>query len=73
MQTVTKAEPYGLPPIGLKERCDRCNARAYVSVRVHSTKSLLHFCAHHFSQHEEVLFGCATDIRDERQMLMAES
>ena len=72
MSVAMKSASKELPPINLTDTCDRCRVRAYVSVRVRSG-SVLHFCAYHFTLHEEVLFGCATDIRDERQMLMTES
>lgn len=49
MDTVTTQ----LPSLEIADRCDRCDARAYVSVllKQDSPSSLL-FCSHHFTEHE---------------------
>lgn len=48
------------------DRCDRCNAQAYVQVRW-PVGSLL-FCAHHFAKYEENI-GSGVTVTDERDKL----
>lgn len=49
-------------------RCDRCNAQAYVEVVMPSGAKLL-FCAHDFTEHEEKLKESAKEIHDHRPHL----
>jgi len=50
------------------DRCDACNARAYVQVTFSGFRSLL-FCGHHFAAGEVKLRATALDITDERWKL----
>lgn len=50
------------------DRCDRCNAQAYVRVVLPAGTDLL-FCAHHWSAYEEALRPQAAQIVDETHKL----
>jgi len=50
------------------DRCDRCNAQAYVRVVLPAGTDLL-FCAHHWSAYEEALRPQAAQIVDETRRL----
>lgn len=50
------------------DRCDRCNAQAYVRVVLPAGTDLL-FCAHHWSAYEEALRPQAVEIIDETHRL----
>ena len=49
------------------DRCDRCNAQAYVRATLHAGGELL-FCAHHGREHIPALVGLA-EIHDESERL----
>ncbi|MHB1612903.1 MAG: DUF7455 domain-containing protein [Actinomycetes bacterium] len=51
------------------DRCDSCNAQAYVRVRLAAGGELL-FCAHHARQHEEALRSIGAEIHDESERLL---
>lgn len=51
----------------LQDRCDRCNAQAFVLVKGVSGELL--FCGHHFTKHEDALYNWAYDIVDEREFI----
>ena len=51
-----------------QDRCDRCNAQAYVWVN--GVAGDLMFCRHHFNKHEEALRSYAFEIIDESEKLM---
>lgn len=51
----------------VKDRCDRCNAQAWVLVKGMSGE--LYFCSHHFTKHEESLYDWAYDIIDETEFI----
>ncbi len=57
-------------PLTAADRCDRCNAQAYVRV-VLPTGELL-FCGHHARAHAEPLRDVALHIQDETDKLLAE-
>ena len=57
-------------PLTAADRCDRCNAQAYVRV-VLPVGELL-FCGHHARAHAEGLRDIAVHIQDETDRLMAE-
>lgn len=54
-----------------KDRCDRCNAQAWVLVK--GIVGELYFCSHHFTKHEEALYDWAYDIVDERDFINKKS
>lgn len=51
-----------------QDRCDRCNAQAFVWVN--GVAGDLMFCRHHFSKHEDALRAYAFEIIDESEKLM---
>ena len=51
----------------LQDRCDRCNAQAFVLVKGMSGELL--FCGHHFTKYEVALYDWAYDIVDEREFI----
>lgn len=55
-------------PLTAADRCDRCNAQAYVRVMLNSGGDLL-FCAHHARKHDDELRKIATEIQDETSKL----
>ena len=57
------------PVLGATDRCDRCNAQAYVRV-VLSGGSDLQFCAHHWSRHEGALRPQVEQVIDETHRLI---
>lgn len=70
MSTTTVERKYvGAPPLQESDRCDRCRAKAYVSVLIVAVQLPLRFCAHHFAKHQDVLTQIAF-IRDERGRLL---
>lgn len=50
------------------DRCDRCNAQAWVLVKGLSGE--LYFCSHHFNKHQEELKNWAYEIIDEREFMV---
>ena len=58
------------PALSATDRCDRCNAQAYVRVVLPGGTDLL-FCGHHWSRHEDVLRPQAVEIVDETHRLSA--
>jgi hypothetical protein len=50
------------------DRCDRCGARAYIRVSLHSGGELL-FCAHHGRAHAPALEAADAHIQDESDTL----
>jgi hypothetical protein len=54
-----------------KDRCDRCDAQAWVIVK--GVSGELFFCGHHFTKHEEALYNWAYDIVDEREFINKKS
>ena len=58
------------PALTTTDRCDRCNAQAYVRVVLNGGTDLL-FCGHHWSRHEDVLRPQAIEIVDETHRLTA--
>lgn len=51
----------------LQDRCDRCQAQAFVLVK--GMEGELLFCGHHFTKYEEALYNWAYDIIDEREFI----
>ena len=62
MTTMTAA------PLTAADRCDRCNAQAYVRVVLNSGSELF-FCAHHYTKHAASLSERALEIQDETHRL----
>jgi hypothetical protein len=56
------------PALSATDRCDRCNAQAYVRVVLPGGADLL-FCGHHWSRHELALRPQAAAIVDETHRL----
>lgn len=55
-------------PLNKNDRCDRCNAQAYV--RVHTTAGYeMTWCGHHWSANEEAMFPITAYVHDERGLL----
>jgi len=57
-------------PLTVADRCDRCNARAYVRV-ILSAGELL-FCAHHAREHSAKFAELAVHVQDETDRLRTE-
>lgn len=53
------------------DRCDRCNAQAWVAVKGLSGE--LMFCGHHFTKHQESLELWSYQIIDERDFINKKS
>lgn len=56
------------PVLSATDRCDRCNAQAYVRVVLPGGGDL-QFCAHHWSRHEDALRPQAEQVIDETHRL----
>ena len=56
------------PKLSKKDRCDRCEAQAYVEAFLRGESSLK-FCGHHYSKFESALEPLILDIVDERHRL----
>ena len=56
------------PALSATDRCDRCQAQAYVRVVLPGGSDLL-FCGHHWSRHEDALRPQAEHILDETHRL----
>jgi hypothetical protein len=56
-------------PLTATDRCDRCQAQAYVRATMASGFDLL-LCAHHFHENEARLREIATNIHDESERLV---
>jgi hypothetical protein len=56
--------------LNAKDRCDSCNAQAYVIVK--GVTGELLFCNHHYVKNEEALSKFAYEIIDERSKLIKE-
>ena len=54
------------------DRCDSCDAQAYVRVTLHNETELL-FCAHHAKKHNDKLQQVALSIYDETKKLDKEN
>jgi len=72
--TVALAESSAAPKLAVNsltalDRCDRCNAQAYV--RVTLPKGELLFCGHHARAHSAAYQGIALSIHDESERLYA--
>jgi hypothetical protein len=68
MQTMTKEKERQL---NIKDRCDRCNAQAWVMAK--GIEGSLLFCGHDFTKHEEALYNWAYEIIDERDYINEKS
>ena len=55
-------------PLTAADRCDRCNAQAYVRLVLNAGSELL-FCAHHYSKFSVSLKATAREIQDETHKL----
>lgn len=53
------------------DRCDRCQAQAYVAVKGLSGELL--FCGHHFAKHQEALELWSYQIIDDREFINKKS
>lgn len=58
------------PALTALDRCDRCDARAYLRVILPSGGELM-FCAHHAAAHRDKLNQVAARIQDETSRLQA--
>jgi len=57
------------PALSSTDRCDRCNAQAYVRVVLPGGTDLL-FCGHHWNRHEDALRPQALEIVNELHKLV---
>jgi hypothetical protein len=55
----------------ISDRCDRCNAQAFVLVKMVAGE--LMFCGHHYAKHQTTLDKMAFEIIDERGSINAKS
>lgn len=55
-------------PLTAADRCDRCQAQAYVRVVLTSGGELL-FCGHHGREHAQALTAASAAIQDETERL----
>ncbi len=56
------------PVLRAEDRCDRCDAQAFVLVRLSSGRDL-QFCVHHYTAHATALAPLADEIVDESSRL----
>lgn len=68
METMEKTQEQTLT---ILDRCDRCQAQAFVFVK--GIDGELLFCGHHFTKHEEALYNWAYEIIDEREFINKKS
>jgi hypothetical protein len=68
---VDTVKPATVVPLNLQDRCDRCQAQAFVraSILTETGPSELLFCGHHFSKYEPKLREIALSVQDERQRI----
>jgi DNA/RNA endonuclease YhcR with UshA esterase domain len=73
METETVAEESTERQLTLNDRCDACNAGAYVKVT--GVTGELFFCGHHYTEFENTknMKAFAFDVLDERPFLMGEN
>ena len=57
------------PALAATDRCDRCNAQAYVRVVLPGGLDLL-FCSHHWNSNEDALRPQAVEVVDETHSLL---
>lgn len=55
----------------ISDRCDRCNAQAWVIAK--GVSGELYFCGHDFTNNEEALYNWAYEIIDEREFINKKS
>ncbi|MEO7588347.1 MAG: hypothetical protein ABIS84_10005 [Arachnia sp.] len=58
------------PTLTARDRCDRCNAQAYMRVILRGGGELM-FCAHHAAAHRDKLAQVAEHIQDETNRLLS--
>lgn len=56
-------------PLTASDRCDRCDAQAYVRFYFLDNQDL-QFCRHHSNQYQDILLDIAIDVEDETQKLL---
>lgn len=54
------------------DRCDSCNAQAFVRITLPSGRDLL-FCGHDYAQHESALKRAEATVDDQRHLINAVS
>ena len=57
--------------LSIQDRCDRCNAQAWVEAK--GIEGSLLFCGHDFTKYEEALYNWAYEIVDEREFINEKS
>ena len=55
----------------ISDRCDRCGAQAFVTVKMVAGE--LYFCGHHFNKYDEALSKVSFEVIDERDTINATS
>lgn len=67
-ELLVESQKVEIPPLSLKDVCDRCQNEAYV--RVVTNSGILNFCGHHFHENESEFLKRGYEIRDERSRLL---
>ena len=65
--TITQDAPIKEQQLKVSDRCDKCQAQAFVLVKLASGE--LYFCGHHFNEYELNLRESAYEIIDEREYI----
>jgi hypothetical protein len=68
MPTPTDTAPAAV--LSAEDRCDRCEAQAFVLVRLRSGRAL-QFCVHHYTAHARALATVSDEVIDESSRLFA--
>lgn len=68
--SVETLQGFAPAPLTAHDRCDRCQAQAYVRFTLMEDLELL-FCAHHAQQHGDALKAQAVHVHDETEKLTA--
>lgn len=74
VETLVKSEDEivsSMEPLVVADRCDRCQAQAFVQVASPSSGLLLLFCGHHFAKHESTFASGGWTVDDQRHLINA--
>jgi hypothetical protein len=68
--TATTLPASATSELTVRDRCDRCGARAFVRATIPAAHGMeLLFCGHHFRAHELNLIAAGAGIHDERHRI----
>ena len=65
----TQTEVHGMTSLEAADRCDRCQAQAFVRVAVAGGQLL--FCAHHYREVEASLAAAGATVLEDRRAALA--